>query len=111
MARVALEAIQERVLANLLAKSQTKLEAAGEFEVSEWLSHPLTIALEELIDADILQLQLQWSSNGLDSEQAALAKAKIEIYSQVRDYLTSGHNWLEELRIERESEEEEKEDA
>jgi uncharacterized protein YllA (UPF0747 family) len=102
MARIGVRERQERLLNKLLEKSTKALEDASEEAVEEWINHPLTVALEELVEADILQLQLYWANNSLTDEQDDVSQAKIEVFSQIQDYLESGRSWLEEEKLKRE---------
>ena len=104
MARISLEERQERVLNKLLSRASKVLKDAGEDSVKEWLNNDLTLALVDAMDADLLKLQLDWSNGTMSKKQSELAQAKVQVFTQLKDYLESGHIWLEEIQLKREEE-------
>jgi len=102
MARTTLEETLEHLLLKRLEDAQTVNDASDEQEMEDWFDNPLTKALIDTIEADLLGLSLGFITNRLNLEQRKMAQAKIEVFSQIREYLEGGESWLEQQREERE---------
>lgn len=101
MPRVAVEELLEHHLLKRVEDAETLNKQSDEQEVQDWFDSPLTMALINTIEADLLGLSLGFVTNGMDLEAIKVAQAKIEVFGQIRAYLESGETWLEELREER----------
>jgi hypothetical protein len=90
----------ENLLLRALERAAYKNKDSDLEDVEDWLNNPLTLSLLNTIHAYILGMTLGFMTNQLDRQQRRIASAKIAVFGQIREYLSSGTTWLEEKKLE-----------